>query len=57
MGAWRSRTPTRPPTSSRMVVGQHQLNGLLGLPSELCDERIERLAREAARRFLRAYAV
>jgi AcrR family transcriptional regulator len=40
-----------------MVVGQHQLNGLLGLPSELCDERIERLAREAARRFLRAYAV
>jgi TetR/AcrR family transcriptional repressor of mexJK operon len=39
-----------------MVVGQHQLNGLLGLPSELCDERIDRLACEAARRFLRAYA-
>src|SRR5580658_2676254 len=35
-----------------MVVSQHQINGLLGLPSELCDERISRLAREAARRFL-----
>ena len=39
-----------------MVLGGRQLEGLLGLPSELTAERIQRLAREAARRFMRAYA-
>jgi TetR/AcrR family transcriptional repressor of mexJK operon len=38
-----------------MVVGQHQLAGLLGLESELTPARIERIATEAARRFMRAY--
>jgi AcrR family transcriptional regulator len=40
-----------------MVVSHHQLQGLLGLPPELTPARIERIAEEAARRFLRAYAV
>jgi AcrR family transcriptional regulator len=40
-----------------MVLGGRQLEGLLGLPSELTAERIDRIAREAARRFMRAYAV
>jgi AcrR family transcriptional regulator len=40
-----------------MVLGGRQLEGLLGLPSELTPERIQHLAREAARRFMRAYAV
>ncbi|HEY1752239.1 MAG TPA: TetR/AcrR family transcriptional regulator [Caulobacteraceae bacterium] len=39
-----------------MVIGQHQLHGLLGLPSELSDERVASLAGEAARRFMMAYA-
>jgi TetR/AcrR family transcriptional repressor of mexJK operon len=39
-----------------MVISHHQLQGLLGMPPELTPERIERIAREAARRFLRAYA-
>ena len=39
-----------------MVVSHHQLQGLLGLPPELTPARIERIAEEAARRFLRAYA-
>lgn len=39
-----------------MVVSHHQLQGLLGLPPELTAARIERIAEEAARRFLRAYA-
>ncbi len=39
-----------------MVLGGRQLEGLLGLPPELTAERIERIAREAARRFMRAYA-
>jgi AcrR family transcriptional regulator len=39
-----------------MVLGGRQLEGLLGLPSELTVERIQSLAREAARRFMRAYA-
>jgi TetR/AcrR family transcriptional repressor of mexJK operon len=39
-----------------MVVSHHQVQGLLGLPAELTPERIERIAREAARRFLKAYA-
>ena len=57
------RAPRHRPTPAEaadffagMVVGQHQLEGLLGLPSELNAERIERIAREAARRFMRAYA-
>jgi AcrR family transcriptional regulator len=40
-----------------MVVSHHQLQGLLGLPDELTPARIERIAEEAARRFMRAYAV
>lgn len=39
-----------------MVLGGHQLEGLLGLPLELTAERIQAIAREAARRFMRAYA-
>ncbi|HEY1425550.1 MAG TPA: TetR/AcrR family transcriptional regulator [Caulobacteraceae bacterium] len=39
-----------------MVLGGRQLEGLLGLPSELTPERIQRIAAEAARRFMRAYA-
>jgi TetR/AcrR family transcriptional regulator, mexJK operon transcriptional repressor len=39
-----------------MVLGGRQLESLLGLPSELTVERIQRIAREAARRFMRAYA-
>ncbi len=42
---------------SGMVIGRHQLQTLLGMPSELTAERIDRIAREAARRFVRAYAV
>ncbi|MGH6956127.1 MAG: TetR/AcrR family transcriptional regulator C-terminal domain-containing protein, partial [Caulobacteraceae bacterium] len=38
-----------------MVLGQHQMAALLGFPSELTPEKIERIAREATRRFLRAY--
>jgi len=41
---------------SGMVVSHHQVRALLGLESELVSERIERIAREAARRFMRAYA-
>ena len=37
-----------------MVVSHHQLQGLLGLPQELTPARIERIAREAARRFTAA---
>jgi AcrR family transcriptional regulator len=40
-----------------MVVSHHQVQALLGLPSELTAERIDHIAREAARRFVRAYAV
>ena len=39
-----------------MVISHHQLQGLLGFPQGLTPERIERIAAEAARRFLRAYA-
>jgi AcrR family transcriptional regulator len=39
-----------------MVISHHQLQGLLGLPQDLSRERVERIAGEAARRFLRAYA-
>jgi TetR/AcrR family transcriptional repressor of mexJK operon len=38
-----------------MVISQHQLAGLLGLDSELTPQRIEHIATEAARRFMRAY--
>jgi len=38
-----------------MVVSHRQIGGLLGLPSDLSPARIERLATEAARRFMRAY--
>ncbi|HZZ86843.1 MAG TPA: TetR/AcrR family transcriptional regulator [Caulobacteraceae bacterium] len=38
-----------------MVIGQHQLENLLGL-SHLTDETIPRLAHEAAHRFVKAYA-
>ncbi|MFI4973741.1 MAG: TetR/AcrR family transcriptional regulator [Caulobacterales bacterium] len=39
-----------------MVIAQHQMQLLLGLPNDLRPERIDRIAAEAARRFLRAYA-
>jgi TetR/AcrR family transcriptional repressor of mexJK operon len=39
-----------------MVVSHHHLQGLLGLPSELDAARIDRIAIEAARRFMKAYA-
>ena len=39
-----------------MVVSHHQLAGLMGLPVELDAGRIDRIASEAARRFVRAYA-
>ena len=39
-----------------MVVSHHQVQALFGLPSDLTPERIDRIAREAARRFMRAYA-
>jgi TetR/AcrR family transcriptional repressor of mexJK operon len=38
-----------------MVIGHHQLQGLLGLPQDLTAEAIERIATEAAKRFMRAY--
>ena len=39
-----------------MVIGNYQLESLLGLPQQLTSENVPRLAREAARRFVRAYA-
>jgi AcrR family transcriptional regulator len=39
-----------------MVIGTRQIESLLGLPQDLSPARIDRLAREAARRFVRAYA-
>lgn len=41
---------------SGMVIAHHQTMALFGLPSELNAERIDRIACEAARRFMRAYA-
>jgi AcrR family transcriptional regulator len=38
-----------------MVVSHHQMQVLYGLPSDLTPDRIDRIAREAARRFMRAY--
>jgi len=40
-----------------MVVSHYQVQGLLGLPQGLTPARIERISREAARRFMAAYAV
>ena len=39
-----------------MVIGNHQLEALLGLPQQLTGQTVPRIAREAARRFVRAYA-
>ena len=39
-----------------MVISHHQMSRLLGAPSTLDDARIEEIAREAAHRFMRAYA-
>jgi TetR/AcrR family transcriptional repressor of mexJK operon len=41
---------------SGMVIGYHQLQGLLGQPHSLSPALIDRIAEEAARRFMRAYA-
>ncbi|AAK25678.1 TetR/AcrR family transcriptional regulator [Caulobacter vibrioides] len=41
---------------SGMVMGHSQLRALLRLPSEKSQEQFGRLAREAAERFMRAYA-
>lgn len=40
-----------------MVIGGHQVAGLLGQGRDLPAAEIDRTAREAARRFMRAYAV
>lgn len=39
-----------------MVIGVHQIAGLLGLGEGLSDAEMDRIASEAARRFMRAYA-
>ena len=39
-----------------MVIAHHQIQALFGLPSDLSPQRIDRIARESARRFMRAYA-
>jgi TetR/AcrR family transcriptional repressor of mexJK operon len=38
------------------VIGHHQIEALLGLPAQLSGESAPRIAREAAERFVRAYA-
>jgi AcrR family transcriptional regulator len=38
-----------------MVLGAHQIAGLLGLEQEIGPEEIDRIAAEAAARFMRAY--
>lgn len=40
-----------------MVIGPYQLSHLLGVAPELDDAQIDRVASEAARRFMRAYSV
>ena len=40
-----------------MVIGHHQIESLLGLPQELTPEAVPPLVAEAARRFVRAYAI
>jgi AcrR family transcriptional regulator len=39
-----------------MVTSHHQMSRLLGAPTELDEARIDAIAREAAHRFMRAYA-
>jgi hypothetical protein len=39
-----------------MVIGSHQTGRLLGVDSDLTPTVIDRIAREAAGRFVRAYA-
>ena len=39
-----------------MVVGSHQTAALLGMPIDITEAKIDAIAREAAARFLRAYA-
>jgi hypothetical protein len=39
-----------------MVIGSHQISHLLGQGKDLGDAEIDRVAVEAARRFMRAYA-
>ena len=39
-----------------MVIGSHQSAALLGIPVTLTEEKIDRIAVEAATRFLKAYA-
>jgi len=41
---------------SGMVMGHSQMRSMLRLPSEKTPEQYGRLAREAAERFMRAYA-
>jgi hypothetical protein len=38
-----------------MVIGSHQTGRLLGVESDLAPATIDRIAREAASRFVRAY--
>ncbi len=40
-----------------MVIGSHQSAALLGMPVDMTEAKIDALAREAAARFLKAYAV
>lgn len=40
-----------------MVIGSHQSAALLGMPVDMTEARIDAIAREAAARFLKAYAV
>jgi hypothetical protein len=39
-----------------MVIGSYQTAALLGVPRPLDDAKADRIAREAAARFMRAYA-
>lgn len=39
-----------------MVIGSHQLAVLFGVPMALSDDKIDHVAREAAKRFVRAYS-
>ena len=40
-----------------MVIGSHQSAALLGMPVDMTEAKIDAIAREAAARFLKAYAV
>lgn len=39
-----------------MVIGGHQIAGLLGVQQDLSEQQVERIATQAAARFMRAYA-